>query len=158
MDSSINKCPRINASGKLTVDSQLHKCARIFASTISLYSFDIECYAWQTLHPMPEEYSRPWAHNSVRELNGLIYVGCGPCLESLYVYDPIGDTWMQLTSPSTTIDNPLMFKWKRVLYVADNRLLHRYDPGENSWTSVIKLGAVKFTSNIFKLLFFSILD
>lgn len=99
---------------------------------------------------MPEEYFRPWAHNSVRELNGLIYVGCGPCLESLYVYDPNADTWMQLTSPRVTIDNPLMFKWKQVLYVTDNRLLHRYGPAENSWTSVIKLEGGKSTSQYFK--------
>lgn len=103
------------------------------------HSFDTKLRSWRELHPMPEEYSRPIAQNNVKELNGLIYVACGRYVESFYVYDPKVDNWMQLTSPSMAIENPILFKWKNVLNVVDEGVLTRYDPTHDTWTSVSKL-------------------
>lgn len=110
-----------------------------FKEKYSFRSFDTKLHSWRELHPMPEEYSRPFAQNNVKELNGLIYVACGPCLESFYVYDPNVDIWMQLVSPSMAIGNPILFKCKSLLHVVDDGVLTRYDTTHDTWTSVSEL-------------------
>lgn len=108
----------------------------MFESLSPFARFDAEFHWWETLHPMPEEYSRPFGQNSIRELNGLIYVACGPYSEAVYVYDPSVDIWSQLTSSIVTIEHPLMFKRKESLHIVGDGVLYRYDVAKDTWTSV----------------------
>lgn len=98
--------------------------------------FDMESRTWETLHLMPVECSRFPGPNSVRELNGLIYIACGLYVECLLIYDPSNDSWSKVELPSTLLRNPLLFKSEGWLYVVNSGVFDRYDPTKNTWTKV----------------------
>lgn len=100
------------------------------------------------LQPMPEEYERPFEQNAVLEMNGRIFVCCGRNMESLFVYDPSTDDWSKLTSPTTTIESPVMFKREGLVYVLDDSVLNRYDKEQDTWTSVNALKSEKFSRSM----------
>lgn len=113
----------------------------------SHFSFDIENKTWKTIKPM--NVARYLG--SVAVLNEYIYVVGGIAryvlTNSVELYDPKNDEWIQLPPMGETRKEFALFMSKGFLYALGwNEVIERYDPWKNCWKKVRASAKAEFKS------------